>query len=114
MFFFFSILPKTKDLGFHWIDCLTMNAHVYVTYQEFAIFLIPLFHWGRTYHIQTENGDIYQLNSEKGKQLEKGDVSITWSDLETMKKETRVCPHCGMPIENDSYSFCPHCGKPLY
>ena len=102
MFFFFSILPKTKDLGSYWIDCLEMNAHVYVTYQEFALFLIPLFHWKRTYHIQTENGDIYSLDPEKGKQFEKGKVPITWSDLKNMQKGTRVCPHCGMPIEKDS------------
>lgn len=105
MFFFFTILPKTKDLGRMWIDALGCEAHVYETQQALAIFFIPVFKWGKTYTIEA-NGDVYTYH---GKNL----MSLTWSDLEVIKKGTSVCPHCGMPITDDSYAFCPHCGKPL-
>lgn len=104
-----------------------VNVTVYVTFTQLLLFFIPTFKWNKHYYVQLPNGEVFELNPEVGRQLERGrDVEIKESDLssnsrtdfysDTSSNSTNgvyQCPHCGYPIVND-FDFCPKCGRRLH
>lgn len=103
-----------------------VNVTVYVTFTQLLLFFIPTFKWNKHYYVQLPNGEVFELDPEVGRQVERGrDVEIKESDLysngrteyysdNSSNSNTGVyqCPHCGYPIVND-FDYCPKCGRRL-
>lgn len=115
-----------------------VNVTVFVTFTQLLLFFIPTFKWNKHYYVQLPNGEVYELNPEVGRQVERGrDVEIKESDLYTSSRadfyadggprsfkdfftggfsdtgsDVYKCPHCGYPIVDD-FDYCPKCGKRL-
>lgn len=107
MFFFFSIMPKTEEIG----SCDGWN--IYRTCSVFYLFFIPICKWNKRYYVKKFNSDTYyELNPEVGKKAEENALfSINESDL-IVQNVVRTCPHCHQELD-DTYSFCPYCGTKL-
>lgn len=108
-----------------------VNVTVFVTFTQLLLFFIPTFKWNKHYYVQLPNGEVYELNAEVGRQVERGrDVDITEKDLYqstssgfysggsssgTSGTNNGVynCPHCGYPIVDD-FDYCPKCGRRLH
>jgi hypothetical protein len=92
---------------------------VFMTYSYFSIFFIPIIKWDRRYYVQMSCcNTIYELNTEKGKQLSrKESIEITEQDLtiletgrRTSQWNQRSCANCGYATEED-FEYCPKCGQ---
>lgn len=89
------------------------RLEVFVTYSYFSLFFIPIIKWDKRYYAKRSCcNTIYSLNSELGKEIEKGmDVDIRQEDLhELYGCVYRTCPQCGYETENNRFVFCPMCG----
>ncbi len=86
-----------------------VNVTVFVTFTQLLLFFIPTVKWNKRYYVQLPNGEVFELNAEVGRAVERGrDVDITEKDC----FQSSRCPHCGYPIVDD-FDYCPKCGKPL-
>lgn len=92
---------------------------VFMTYSYFSIFFIPIIKWDRRYYVQMSCcNTIYELNSDKGKQLsQRESIEITEHDLtiietgrRTTKWNQRTCANCGYETSED-FEYCPKCGQ---
>ena len=118
-------------------ECSGENCTLYKEYYRFHFFFIPLFTWGRRFHVVCEAcGSVYNVNEEKD--------SYSYWDLNNLlfrgrrgdsgfykdnsgnsfsgrsgsgennsgrtENETDRCPHCGAEIKDD-WTYCPVCGK---
>lgn len=92
---------------------------VFMTYSYFSIFFIPIIKWDRRYYVQMSCcNTIYELNTEKGKQLSrKESIEITEQDLiiletgrRTSQWNQRSCANCGYATAED-FEYCPKCGQ---
>ena len=129
MFFFgiFGIESKEKELRF--IQnvickaCSSMSTYRLIkVYNYFHFFFIPIFKWGETYYVETRCcGAVFEVNIEKGRQLENGrDVPFTDDDLrqvnagnrENRYSSEKLCHTCGRNVDS-SYSYCPYCGNKM-
>lgn len=89
MFIVWGINTKQKNLDYHG----RLNVHedcgqyaqieIIKTYSYFSLFFIPLFRWNKKYYAKYHCCKrLYQLNTEIGKQIEKGIYpKITSADL---------------------------------
>lgn len=94
-----------------------VNVTVFVTFTQLLLFFIPTFKWNKHYYVQLPNGEVFELNAELGRAVERGrDVDITEKDCFQSSSANYYgapcCPHCGYPIVED-FDYCPKCGKPL-
>ena len=119
-----------------------VNVTVFVTFTQLLLFFIPTFKWNKHYYVQLPNGEVFELNAEVGRAVERGrDVDITEKDCfqsstanyyaqggfggsikdfffgdsqdnASNGSAVRYCSHCGYPIVDD-FDYCPKCGKPL-
>lgn len=122
MFLFFDVRQIKKQLDFY--QTITCNQcgrfgryEVYEVGNQFRLFFIPIFTFGKKYVIRTTCCDMwYILSTEKGKAISRGEkVNIKESDLEISRVGTTTtdyCPECGHPYDRGA-NFCPHCGQPL-
>lgn len=94
---------------------------VFMTYMYFSFFFIPLFKWNRKFYVKMSCcGTVYELDSEVGRRLLRGDaVDITDQDLTLVNagskpyygiKGEKVCENCGYETTED-FEFCPKCGR---
>lgn len=88
---------------------------VFMTYTYFMFFFIPIIKWGRQYYARsTCCHTLYELNPEKGRQIERHeDCSIQPEDLTLYQGQANVlhrCPNCGYTT-NENFTFCPQCGS---
>lgn len=94
-----------------------VNVTVFVTFTQLLLFFIPTVKWNKHYYVQLPNGEVFELDAEVGRAVERGrDVEITEKDCFTSNTSNYYyspnCPHCGYPIVDD-FDYCPKCGKPL-
>lgn len=88
MFFIMGISEGRKDFDFsQMVICSSCGAYgrymVFMTYTFLSLFFIPTFRWNRRYFVQMSCcGRIYELNSEVGKRIARGEeVEIRPEDL---------------------------------
>ena len=85
-------------------------------YSYFHMFFIPFFKWDTRYFVKTSCCKrIYELDSDIGKQFDKGENPEILNDyLNPLNDSNSVitCSNCKVNIQPD-YSFCPYCGKKI-
>ena len=132
MFFMLGTWPGKKDLG------LINGYHIYMVYESLIFFFIPIFKFGKRY-IAEKNGSIYELDSETGKAIERGEevnLNITGDPVYTDPNASiaagaglaaagtdgatgaeatagKICMRCGFKTHNETYTHCPMCGNKL-
>ena len=135
MFFMLGTWPGKKDLG------LINGYHIYMVYESLIFFFIPIFKFGKRY-IAEKNGSVYELDSETGKAIERGEevsLNITGEpvytdpnasiaaragltaagtdgisgDQGTETTAGKICMRCGFKTDNETYTHCPMCGNKL-
>lgn len=126
MFFIAGIYPKKKELDYYVpIICKCCGRYgryeVFVEYNAFSLFFIPLFKFGKKYYAKTTccNSIYLIINKEKGYMIEKGrgqNIVLNDEDLMLLQKGiisgAGKCPHCGCEVRGN-YKYCPNCGNPL-
>lgn len=94
---------------------------VFMIYTYLSIFFIPLIKWNRHYYVQMSCCNaVYELNSEKGNMLRRGeDTDISPQDLTPVQSGQRAnqgygkrCSNCGYETAED-FEYCPKCGHRL-
>lgn len=94
-----------------------VNVTIFVTFTQLLLFFIPTVKWNKHYYVQLPNGEVFELNAEVGRAVERGrDVDITEKDCFLSNTANYYyspnCPHCGYPIVDD-FDYCPKCGRRL-
>jgi hypothetical protein len=122
MFFLFAVMPVKKQLFYPLsgiCNCCgkVCSYNVFMTASCFSLFFIPIFNFGKKYVVHLECcGNVYLLNKEVGKRVEKGEsVVISTSDMTPLAGDFSLrhfCPNCGCSIE-DEFIHCPKCGIKL-
>jgi hypothetical protein len=92
MFFIFGISSGEKKLNFvQTMVCSRCGQfgrlEVFMTYQYFSLFFIPIFRWGLRFFVKsTCCGTVYQLETSMGKRILKGEpITLTEEDLTMVK-----------------------------
>ncbi|MBQ6407757.1 MAG: zinc ribbon domain-containing protein [Butyrivibrio sp.] len=122
MFFIMGITDGRKDFEFNQlITCSICGKYgrfnVFMTYTVLSLFFIPTFKWSRHYYVQTSCcGTVYELDSEIGKMIARGEeVEILPSHLTQVSGGRgfttgyKRCRQCGYETTED-FDFCPKCG----
>lgn len=122
MFFMIGITDREKELEYSgkMITCpgcgRLASMQVYMTYTVLLLFFIPCFWWNRRYYVRTSCcGSVFELSSEKGESIRRGDaVDISEYDLNTVfqGRPVKRCPNCGYETDED-FDFCPKCSNVL-
>lgn len=130
MFFICGVNSGEKQLNYNQlVVCSNCGGYgryqVYMTYMCLSLFFIPVLKWGRKYYVRmTCCGTLYELNSDMGKRIVRGEAAeITSSDLTMVQAGRRnqwqpqtgrkkVCRTCGYETEED-FVYCPKCGERL-
>ncbi|KNF09869.1 hypothetical protein CLPU_1c00340 [Gottschalkia purinilytica] len=103
------------------LECKNCNDHksayLIKSYRYFHFFFIPIFKWNIKYYVTCNNcNSLYMIDEEKGRKAEKGEIDITYWDLqevETNREDIQMkCPSCSSNL-NDSYIYCPYCGNKI-
>lgn len=124
MFFIMGISSSEKKLDFVQTFLCSRcgqfgRLELYMTYTFFSLFFIPVFRWNVRYYVKNSCcGTVYELASDLGKRLKKGEnITITEQDLHMVSHDEQnrsmdSCPNCGYRTNRD-FMFCPKCGKKL-
>ena len=123
MFFVIGINQGKKELDYSAvISCPFCHsygkAHLVAVYSQLLLFFIPTFKWGKKYYLKMDCcGAVYELDQEKGKQIENGfSADISVDDLKLVQRGSDVslmyCVNCGREIDS-SFEYCPFCGKKI-
>lgn len=122
MFLFFDVRQFRKQLDFYQaMNCQYCGRfgryEVFESGNQFRLFFIPVFMFGKKYLVRTTCCDTwYYLSAPKGKAIARGEtIKINESDLEIYRPgapATGNCPNCGKPYDIGA-NFCPHCGQTL-
>lgn len=118
MFFLIGIIAGGSDLGQRRCTtpcCGPVNAYLSYTFQQFTLFFIPLFRFGKQYFLTCPQcGAIYTLTKDEGKRLEKdADAQADPACMHLVRQiHHSHCPRCGAPVEANS-RYCPQCGAYL-
>ena len=122
MFFMMGITDGRKNLDFtQTIICNVCGRYgrynVFMTYTVLSLFFIPCFKWNKHYYVQTSCcGTIYELNSEIGKSIARGEqVEIRPEHLTRVIQgdcsyDRKRCSRCGYETTED-FEYCPKCGS---
>ena len=120
MFFMMGVTQKREDLDFvQMVTCDVCGAYgrmnVYVIYSVLSLFFLPVYKWNRRYYVEMSCcHSLYELNSDVGRGIENGTVSvIDENDLVLIRgnrSSYKRCEHCGYETEED-FDFCPKCGN---
>ena len=120
MFFMMGITDGRKDLDFsQQMICNVCGRYgryqVFMTYTVLSLFFIPCFKWNKHYYVITSCcGSMYELDSEIGKEIERGSsVEIRPEYLRRVgqgRYSYRHCSHCGYET-TENFDYCPKCGN---
>lgn len=118
MFFIMGSGQKQKQLAFDQTvicKCCGKYGHiqVFMVYSYLSFFFLPLFKWNRRYYVKMSCcGSTCEINSELGKEIERGHIrSLNMDSLSFQSQHTagKQCRNCGFYTEED-FDYCPKCG----
>ena len=125
MIFIMGITNGRKELDHNQvITCAVCGKYgrfnVFMTYTVLTLFFIPTIRWNKHYYVQTSCcGTIYELDSEIGKAIARGEqMEILQSHLTKVQTGRNAygyykkCSNCGYETDED-FDFCPKCGNSL-
>lgn len=121
MFLIFGVTGGAHDLGMRkcrFFPCCSLSgamAAVTCTFQQFTLFFIPLFRFGKRYFVTCPNcGTVYEIAKDEGKRLERDPLAEINPDKMYMMQGTyrKTCPNCKFPVDPGS-RYCPNCGASL-
>ena len=121
MFFVIGVNQGKKELDFSSVITCPFcgnfgRARIFAVYSQLMLFFIPTFKWGKRYYLKMDCcGAVYELDQEKGKQIEDGfSADLSSVDLKLVRHGASYaktyCVNCGREIDS-SFEFCPYCGK---
>ena len=120
MFFIFGMSNDKKLLHISDVEihdhCGRFGRHeVFMTYDYFSLFFIPVFKWNKKYFVVYNCcGKVYSLPKDIGEDIERnGNPNFTERDLiydDEGEVPPNICTYCGY-ITEDDYTYCPNCGK---
>lgn len=126
MFLIMGSYPRERILPYSYNklrvhSCGKYNKiEIIMRYYVFSIFFIPLIKFSKKYYIKFNCcNEIYELDSDIGKSIEKGeniDIDIdkfsyqdkVYSDYKLVK----TCPNCNRAVDED-FIYCPYCKSKL-
>ncbi len=119
MIFIAGVYPKQKKLEYNagpntCSSCGRYGSYeVYVEYNSFSIFFIPIIKWKKRYFaVTTCCSERFELDAQIGERIERGDnTQIRDEDLIRNEGFGRVkyCNSCGQPLD-PGFTYCPKCG----
>ncbi len=140
MFFICGINSGQKELKCNQlVICSQCGGYgryqVFMTYMCLSLFFIPVLRWGKRYYVKMSCcGSVYELSSDTGKRIARGEsLEIISSDLTLVQRGSRQdswqqdqtcqnrdnqnqgsgarkqCRKCGYQTEED-FEYCPKCG----
>lgn len=121
MFFIIGIGNGSSELGARrcrtFACCRICGAAAMVTcvYQQFTLFFLPLFRFGKRYFVTCPGcGAVFELSKAEGKRIERDpNAEIDPEQMyRTGSPAGRICPSCRRPVASDAH-FCPNCGTKL-
>ncbi|XOQ44540.1 MAG: zinc-ribbon-15 domain-containing protein [Clostridium sp.] len=121
MFFIIGIISGTTEIGMRrcaYFPCCSLRenlALVTCAYQQFTLFFLPLFRFGKRYFVSCPNcGAVYEINRDEGKRIEHDPNAQINPDkmFRVAGRTARFCPNCGAQVNPQSH-FCPYCGTRL-
>lgn len=119
MIFLIDIKTRTKLLNYKKVivcpSCKKLTRiDIFVSYNQFRFFLIPIFNWNKKYFAKMRCcNTIYNIDKEIGKELTKGLYELTKKDLKyshSRNDKIIYCPNCGAASKK-SANFCMYCGN---
>jgi len=123
MFFIMGITEGRNDLDSDQVMTCPFcgryaRYHFFVTYTVLTLFFIPVFKWNKRYFAETSCcGSVFELDSETGRQIERGERPKVLPPLLTQEGDrtdrhagTKCCAVCGYQTDED-FQFCPKCGS---
>lgn len=118
MFFIFGISNGEKKLNFvQTMVCTSCGQfgrlEVFMTYQYFSLFFIPIFRWGLHFYAKsTCCGTVYQLETPLGKRILKGEqVSLSEEDLTAVNSGWSQARQGFERYDNPQYGSQPQYGQ---
>lgn len=120
MIFLAGVYPKQKKIDYKYgvAVCYICGKYgrydVYVEYNTFSLFFIPIVKWKKRYFVVTTCcQERLELDSLIGARLEKGEeIQIKEEDLTRQESfgGVKYCKNCGQPLDR-SFTYCPNCGE---
>ena len=121
MFFLIGITSGSATVGSRRCGrfpcCGVYGSYAVVTcaYQQFTLFFIPLFRFGRRYFVSCPHcGTVFELERDEGRRVARdAGAEIDPERLHRIAApRVRFCPNCGTNVGPESH-FCPNCGTKL-
>lgn len=122
MFLIFGFTGGSKDLGarrcraFACCGGIGAMAAVVCTFQQFTLFFIPIFRFGKRYFVTCPNcGTVHEMTKAEGQRIERDySAEISPDQLFAVPGAGRkLCPNCRCAIDPNA-RYCPNCGTRLY
>lgn len=118
MFFIMGISQKKKRLDYAQMaicaNCGRLSqVEVYMVYQYFMFFFIPLFKWGKQYFaVSNCCHSAVELPREIGSRIERGESVTLEASILSGGIQAKACDSCGFQTVED-FDYCPKCGAKL-
>ncbi len=122
MFFIIGITNGSNDLGtrkckaFSCCGSFGTMAAVTCTFQQFTLFFIPIFRFGKQYFVTCLNcGTVYEMTKAEGQRIARDySAEINPEQLFVVQGTSRkTCPGCNSAIDPNA-RYCPNCGTRLF
>lgn len=121
MFFIVGITNRSNDLGtrrcrvFPCCGTLGVMAAVTCTFQQFTLFFIPLFRFGKRFFVTCPNcGSVYEMTKSEGQRVARdASAEINPDQIFAVQgANRRICPNCRCAVDPNA-RYCPNCGTRL-
>jgi len=121
MFLIFGITNGANDLGVRkcgFFSCCAnreVMAAITCTFQQFTLFFIPLFRFGKRYFVSCPNcGTVYEIRKDEGQRLERDYAAEINPDALFIVQgaSKKICPNCKSSVAPNC-RYCPNCGASL-